>query len=211
MPGNPNANRVAEVDPVSGAVLDAFAIGDDVVVNYGDLDVSGVTGHLFVASSVEAGLGEFTPQGAFVMAHPLPGGVASLSGLGLECELREAWVAGTAGRIWRLGEVPCGSSPTVVGEGDGTRVALQPNRPDPFTSQTTIGYALPRATQVRLEIYDLRGRRVRTLVDDAVPAGTHAAAWSGTDDAGRRLPSGTYVYRLSTGSVTATQRAVLLR
>lgn len=211
VPGNQNANRVAEVDPVSGAVLDSFGIGNDFVVNYGDLDVSAATGHLFVASSVEASLGEFTPVGAFVTAHPLPGTVASLSGLGLECGLREAWVAGTAGRIWRLGEVDCGSSPTAVGDEASTRFFLQPNRPDPFTGQTSIGYTLPRAARVRLEVYDLRGRRVRTLVDEAMPAGTHAAVWNGADDVGRRLPSGAYVYHLSTGGVTLTQRAVLLR
>ncbi len=210
VPGNPGGNRIAEVDPVTGATLNSFPIGNVFDVNYGDLDVSTVTGHLFVVSSIESSLGEFTPNGAFVTSHDLPGGISNLSGLGLECGVQEAWVASTSGSVWRLGDVPCGS-PTAVASVAGDRFALQPSYPDPFTSQTSLRFTLPRSSSVRLDVFDLRGRRVRTLVDGQLPAGTHAAHWNGADENERPLPSGTYFFHLSAGGVTVGQRTVLLR
>lgn len=210
VPGNPDGNRVAEVDPVTGAVLNSFPIGSDFDVNYGDLDVSGATGHLFVVSSIESSLGEFTPAGDFVTTHVLPAGVTSLSGFGLECDVEEAWVASTTGNVWRLGAVPC-ATPTAVESAAGDRFALQPGYPDPFTSQTSIRFTLPRSTAVRLEVFDLRGRRVRTLVDGSLSAGGHDAMWNGADESGRPLPSGTYIYRLTGEGVTVRQSTVLVR
>ena len=179
-------------------------------MNYGDLDVSGGTGHLFLVSSVEAAFGEFTPAGAFVATHALPGGVSGLSGLGLECGAQEAWVGNTSGVIWRLASVPCGSASAVENPA-GNRFALQPNFPDPFTSETSIRFTLARSSSVRLSVFDLRGRRVRTLVDGLLPAGPQAAVWNGRDESGRPLPSGTYFYHLAAEGVTVTQSAVLLR
>jgi hypothetical protein len=63
VPSGALGNRVAEIDPVTGAVLNSFSIASDFDVNFGDLDVSGGTGNLFVVSSTETGLGEFTPAG----------------------------------------------------------------------------------------------------------------------------------------------------
>lgn len=83
-------------------MLNVFQITSQFNVSFGDLDVCNTTGNLFVASSVESRLAEFTPDGAFVEYHPLPQGVGSLSGLGLNCETGEAWVGGTGGTVWRL-------------------------------------------------------------------------------------------------------------
>ncbi len=210
VPGNPAGNRVAEIDPVTGSILNSFAIGSDFDVNYGDLDVSDATGHLFVVSSIEASLGEFTPTGDFVTTHVFPAGVTSLSGFGLECDIEEAWVANTTGSVWRLGAVPC-ATPTAVESAAGARFALQPNYPDPFTNQTSVRFTLPRSSAVRLEVFDLRGRRVRTLVDGSLSAGGHDAVWNGADESGRPLPSGTYVYRLSAEGVSVRQSTVLVR
>lgn len=210
VPGGAAGNLVAEIDPVTGAVLNSFQIGSDFDVNYGDLDVSTVSGHLLVVSSLESSLGEFTPTGDFVTTHTLPAGVSNLSGIALECAHQDGWVASTSGSVWRLGGMPCGS-PTAIESAGGDRFALQPNYPEPFTSQTNIRFTLPRSSSVQLAVYDLRGRRVRTLVDGPLPAGPHTALWNGADDTDRPLPSGAYFCRLFAGGVTVMQSAVLLR
>jgi flagellar hook assembly protein FlgD len=64
---------------------------------------------------------------------------------------------------------------------------------------------------VSLRIYDLHGRCVRTLVDQVVPAGMHELTWDGTDAAGRRLASGSYVARLVAPDRTQNQRMMLLK
>lgn len=210
VPSGALGNRVAEIDPATGTVLNSFAIGADFDVNYGDLDVAAGTGHLFVVSSFEPGLGEFTPDGDFVTAHALPAGVTSLSGLELACDVQEAWVGSTTGGVWRLGNAPCATSTAVAGDA-GNRFALQPNYPDPFTGGTSFRFTLPRSATVLVAIHDLRGRRVRTLVQGALPAGPHVAQWNGRDDSGRPLPGGAYYCRMTAEGVTVSQDAILLR
>jgi flagellar hook assembly protein FlgD len=77
------------------------------------------------------------------------------------------------------------------------RLALTGASPNPFNPQTLIGFTVPRPQQVRLAIHDLAGRRIRTLVDTGLPAGERSLTWSGTDDTGRPVPSGTYLVRLT--------------
>ena len=70
--------------------------------------------------------------------------------------------------------------------------------PNPFNSQTAIRYELEDDTQVRLVIYDLQGRPVRTLIDHRQAAGAKTIIWDGRGDKGGDLPSGTYFYRMGT-------------
>jgi hypothetical protein len=89
---------------------------------------------------------------------------------------------------------------------------LAPSYPNPFSSMSTVTYALPRAEHVVLEVFDLMGRRVATLVDEEVDAGFHSVVWDGRGNGGQTdLASGVYVYRLRAGSFVASQRAVLVR
>jgi len=76
------------------------------------------------------------------------------------------------------------------------------NYPNPFNPRTEIHFELDREQPVRLQVFDLRGRQVRTLVAGTLPAGPHCATWNGRDDRGRALASGVYLYRL-TGRGTA--------
>ena len=89
--------------------------------------------------------------------------------------------------------------------------ALEANYPNPFNPSTTIGYQLPMATEVRLEIYNLMGQPVRTLVQTVEPAGYHSAMWDGRDDGGRALAGGMYFYRLQAGEFTQTRKLLLLK
>jgi M6 family metalloprotease-like protein len=87
--------------------------------------------------------------------------------------------------------------------------ALAQNFPNPFNPSTTIRYDVPAAGRVRLEIYDVRGRVVRALVDGSVTAGYHQVVWDGRDDAGRSMASGLYFYRMAAGGF-AQQKKLLL-
>lgn len=83
--------------------------------------------------------------------------------------------------------------------------------PNPFNPQTTITYAMEKGGNAEIIVYDVAGRRIRSLVSGYVPAGTHEAAWNGRDDRGRRVASGVYFYRFRTGAFEQTRKMVLLR
>jgi len=89
--------------------------------------------------------------------------------------------------------------------------AVEGNFPNPFNPQTTIKFALPEAQDVRIEIYDVRGYRVRLLVDESMPAGTHSVVWNGRDGYGRQAASGTYFYRVQAGPLNETRRMLLVK
>ncbi|MEE2659407.1 MAG: M4 family metallopeptidase [Candidatus Latescibacterota bacterium] len=85
-------------------------------------------------------------------------------------------------------------------------VVLEQNYPNPFNSSTTIHYQVPVATAVRIEVFDVLGRRVRELVNDAEhAAGAHTVMWDGWDDVGRSVASGVYVCRMEVTRGTRKQ------
>ena len=90
-------------------------------------------------------------------------------------------------------------------------LALSPSYPNPFNPETTIEFALPAEGPVRLSVFDSRGRTVRVLVDERVPAGTHAVTWDGRDDAGQALASGVYFHRLEAAGVKRVGKMVLAK
>jgi hypothetical protein len=92
-----------------------------------------------------------------------------------------------------------------------TQVTLAPVSPNPFRAGTQVRFALPRDAKVELRVFDAAGRLVRTLLDGRLPAGPHALAWAGDDDAGRRVASGQYYCRLRTPEATRQRGVVLLK
>ena len=90
------------------------------------------------------------------------------------------------------------------------RFALGPNYPNPFNPATIIPYQLAASSQVRLEVFNLLGQRIATLVDGERPAGFHTATWHATDAAGRAVGAGVYIYRMTVGVERQTGRMVLL-
>jgi hypothetical protein len=88
---------------------------------------------------------------------------------------------------------------------------LHQNYPNPFNPSTTISYSLPVREDVRLEIYNLMGQKVRTLVDGTQNPGTHRVEWNGRDDAGNPLGSGVYFYKLISGKQVQTKKMVLVK
>jgi len=83
--------------------------------------------------------------------------------------------------------------------------------PNPFNPRTELRFQVPAAGPVRLHIHAPDGRLVRTLVAADLPAGEHRAVWQGRDDAGRAVPSGTYLARLQTASGEVASKLMLVR
>ena len=89
---------------------------------------------------------------------------------------------------------------------------LETNYPNPFNPQTSIGYWLPEESLVSLDIYDLAGRFIRSIVQDEVNrSGSHSVVWDGRDASGLPTPSGVYFYRLEAGDYSETRRMVLIK
>jgi hypothetical protein len=92
------------------------------------------------------------------------------------------------------------------------RYQLSQNYPNPFNPTTTIEFALHERTQVSIEIFNILGQRVKTLVAGGLfDAGYHQVQWTGTNDAGVAVPSGTYFYKMSAGDFTQVKKMILLK
>jgi flagellar hook assembly protein FlgD len=88
---------------------------------------------------------------------------------------------------------------------------LSQNVPNPFYPSTTIFYQLGEAAGVKLRVFDVNGRLVRTLVNGRQDARPHQVEWNGRDDTGHEVASGAYFYQLTAGSRSATRRLVVVR
>ncbi len=85
------------------------------------------------------------------------------------------------------------------------------NWPNPFNPSTTISFELPRAGEAELNIFDVKGRLVRNLISQSLPAGKHSQAWYGTDDAGQTVASGIYFCRIEALGRVENLRMALLK
>jgi hypothetical protein len=92
-----------------------------------------------------------------------------------------------------------------------TRFALYANVPNPFNPATLISYSLPGDGFVSLVIYSVDGRVVQTLVHEQQPMGRYEIIWNGEDENGRRVASGTYLYRLNAGQFTEQRKMTLVK
>ncbi len=92
-----------------------------------------------------------------------------------------------------------------------TKFELYQNYPNPFNPSTEIGFALPQAAKVRLEIFNIMGQRVKLLADQPMEAGVRSILWDGRDAVGNAVASGVYFYRLDAGQFTASRKMLLLK
>ena len=99
----------------------------------------------------------------------------------------------------------------VPGPSAHAEFAMQPAWPNPARREAHLKFSLPASGRVEMSIYDLEGRRVRTLISGERPAGAQTAVWDGRDGAGHAVVSGPYFARLSRGGDTVTQAIVLIR
>jgi hypothetical protein len=105
-----------------------------------------------------------------------------------------------------------GSPTGVPGEEEIPRTfALRQNVPNPFNPVTKIAYDLPKDGHVKVDVFNIAGRHVTTLVDEHQTAGIKAVTWDGTNAAGEKVASGIYMYRLEAGEHTSRKMMVLLK
>jgi WD40 repeat protein len=101
-----------------------------------------------------------------------------------------------------------------VGIHDGQIVELKNsilNHPNPFNPETTIEYSIKEDSNVQIEIYNIKGQKVQTLVNEIREAGYHSVIWNGKDSSGRPVASGIYFYKMKTDNYQKIRKMVLLK
>ncbi|MFC1477498.1 FlgD immunoglobulin-like domain containing protein [candidate division KSB1 bacterium] len=88
---------------------------------------------------------------------------------------------------------------------------LEQNYPNPFNPETRIGFTLPKAENVTLDVYNILGQKVKTLVSQMLPAGAHTVSWNGTSDVGQKLATGMYFYKMQAGAFTDMKKMLLVK
>ena len=193
---------VVEYDPAAFRLL---RVGSETSVLAGEqapllLERHELPGQVLVGLGRTGGEGAVEGMLAELYFEPL---VPEASGL---FRVREATVRDAQGRTGQpalLGQVEARWMPQTF--------ALQPNYPNPFNPATVIRFQLPQAAAVRLEIYDVLGQQVRTLVQGNREPGFHRVVWDGRDEGGRAAAGGVYFYRLRAGEFTQVRKLLLLK
>ncbi|MGD8414479.1 MAG: T9SS type A sorting domain-containing protein, partial [Candidatus Latescibacterota bacterium] len=130
--------------------------------------------------------------------------------------IRDDKPAGVLDRVIHLQKVLAflgNTTDAPVGVGpDAYRYALLQNRPNPFNPTTTIEYTVREQGPVKLQIYNVAGQLVRTLVDEVqAPGKVHSVVWDGRSNAGQTVSSGVYFYKFVAGDFVRTKKMVLLK
>jgi hypothetical protein len=137
------------------------------------------------------------------VAQPSPG---SISSFGVDKD-QELFFTSFDGEVYRFFEST--SAVETPAPAPGTLHAVLPN---PFRTSAAIEYSLAARAHATLDVFDVRGRRVTTLVDGTIEEGGHVARWDGRDARGRLQPAGVYFCRLTVdGTPTGARRIVLVR
>jgi len=89
--------------------------------------------------------------------------------------------------------------------------ALEVNYPNPFNPETTIEFQVAKVTEVKLEVFNVLGQRIRTLVNEAKQPGKYKVTWRAANDLGLPVSSGVYVYRISAGDFVKVHKMLLLK
>ncbi|MFN0157648.1 MAG: choice-of-anchor D domain-containing protein [Bacteroidota bacterium] len=138
-------------------------------------------------------------------------------------DLSEGRTLGNSGGTWRLNlaetrrlRIAIGTPDYALSHSDGLPLApvayvLEQNYPNPFNPSTTITYQLSKQGQTLLQVYDVLGQHVRTLVDDFQTSGTYRVEWDGKDGNGAMLSSGVYFIRLQSDGFVGMKKTLFLR
>ncbi len=89
--------------------------------------------------------------------------------------------------------------------------ALNGNYPNPFNPETTISFSVKETSPVAIEIYNVKGQLVKTLVNEVKASGNHTVVWNGKDNNGRNVTSGVYFYKMNTGKFSSTKKMILMK
>jgi hypothetical protein len=192
---------------LTDGVINEYDLGaqiGEIIVESGPLAVTlefltANAGNSFAPTVVHDGNG---CQAGLNLVKAIPGGWSDACALGVTGD----WVFHLVYR--RTGCVADVPQEYVVGVGGGK---LHPCYPNPFNPSTTIAYDMAVGADARLDVFTAEGRRVATLVEGFVPAGSHEVVWQGRDEAGRMVPSGVYFYRFEGPGFSDTKQMVLLK
>ena len=88
---------------------------------------------------------------------------------------------------------------------------ISSNYPNPFNPSTTIAFSIPQAGNTRIKVYNLRGQKVKDLINTDLPKGYHKVVWDGTDSNNRNVSSGIYFFSLESGGKTSLRKALLMK
>ncbi|MCK9310298.1 MAG: C25 family cysteine peptidase, partial [Candidatus Cloacimonetes bacterium] len=91
------------------------------------------------------------------------------------------------------------------------QTSLLGNYPNPFNPSTTIQFSLKEKSQVNMDIYNISGQKVRSLVNSLMPSGTHNIHWNGQDNSGKAVSSGVYFVKMNSGKYTSTKKMILMK
>ena len=119
--------------------------------------------------------------------------------------------AATPWGVYRRHSPDSGTAVAIGSDQLPTAVHLSQNYPNPFNARTTLHYTLAQRARVSLVVYDVLGQPVRRLVSGTLNAGRHSVWWGGTDEAGRGVAAGVYLYELQVGSWRRVRRMALIR
>jgi hypothetical protein len=131
-------------------------------------------------------------------------------------DVNTGWAAGYSGTVLHTTN---GGSTWVEEDNNSVELpkdfSLAQNFPNPFNPQTTIQYTLTKRSWVTLKVYNLLGQKIRTLIDEFQPSGTHTIVWDGKGKSGERVASGIYFYNLTVerneSVVSETKKMLLLK
>ncbi len=89
--------------------------------------------------------------------------------------------------------------------------SLNNNYPNPFNPETTINFSMKERGKVRIDIFNVKGQKVNTLINDTVDAGSHNVVWNGKDSQGRRVASGVFFYKMKTKNISQVKKMILMK
>jgi hypothetical protein len=92
-----------------------------------------------------------------------------------------------------------------------TEFKIAQNYPNPFNPVTKIDFALPKSGMVTLDVFNLLGQKVKTLISEPMEAGFHSVIWNGQDASGKSVPSGAYFYKITAGDYRDAKKMMLLK
>lgn len=190
---------------------------------------AGVNGRVFGLAAIGTDIyatGEFTQAGGQPARYVArwDGAAWHALGSGLDAEGR-ALAAPGDGRLWvggefkmagtvpssRLGRWQPAAASAVEGAHGTARIAMRPAWPNPFTATTAFAFDLSAPADVVIDVFDVRGARIRSFAENGLAAGSHRVAWDGRDERGRPAPAGVYFAALRGTGAATRQRVVLVR
>lgn len=145
------------------------------------------------------------------------GGLYISSGDTLISTVGQVWVGEMQGGSYKMGiGWACEGSPTKVEEEDEdenipSKFSLSQNYPNPFNPTTRIEFSLAKSGFVSLNVYDILGKRVRTLVSGDLSSGYRSVLWDGKNEQGEEVASGIYFYRIKAGEFAESKKMILMK